>query len=114
VALVELADILRFFALGGELGGASAAVAFFFPRGITGKQELDEEVVLPILKDVYQGWRSRLAKRGWLVLVIIYSIVQHGFQGLTGVAPQRHTCAAVECHSHSGGKIMSMISLDEC
>jgi hypothetical protein len=55
---------LRFFALGGELAGASAAVAFFFPRGITGKQELDEEVVLPILKDVYQVWRSRLEKRG--------------------------------------------------
>jgi len=45
-----LAWILRFFALGGVLGGASETVAFCFPRGIAGKQKLDLEVAIPILE----------------------------------------------------------------
>lgn len=52
----ELALILRFFALGGVDGGADATVAFFFPRGMTGKQELDLEVVVPILTIVGKDW----------------------------------------------------------
>ena len=67
-----LAWILRFFALGGVLGGASATVAFFLPRGIAGKQKLDLEVAVPILENVERcsvliSEASEKPKGCWLV-----------------------------------------------
>jgi hypothetical protein len=67
-----LAWILRFFALGGVLGGASATVAFFFPRGIAGKQKLDLEVAVPILENIERcsvliSEASQKPKGCWLV-----------------------------------------------
>jgi hypothetical protein len=89
----ELADILRFFALGGVLGGASATVAFFFPRGMAGKQKLDLEVAVPILEDA--AWLRSEANQK---LVVVYLIVQRPFGGLMGVPHYATACAAPVNH----------------
>jgi hypothetical protein len=86
---------LRFFALGGVLGGASATVAFFFPRGIAGKQKLDLEVAVPILEDA--AWLRSEANQKLVVVLFNCSAPVWRFDGR---ATLRHSMRRTRQSSH--------------